>query len=151
TALALTRQSVPTLNRSAYAPASGAGRGGYVLSDSKGAPDVILIATGSEVQLALEAQDALAAEGIQARVVSLPCWELFEEQDESYRKEVIPDDVKARVAVEAGTSFGWERYVGMNGKVVGIDRFGESAPWQDIYDYLGITAEAVVDAARSLL
>ncbi len=151
TALALTRQSVPTMNRSDYASAEGVRRGGYVLSDSEGTPDVILIATGSEVQLALEAKKALANEGVQARVVSMPCWGLFDEQEEAYRKEVLPPAITARVAVEAGTSFGWERYVGLKGKIVGIDRFGESAPYQEIYQHLGITAETVFAAAKSVL
>ncbi len=151
TALALTRQNVPTLDRSRYASAKGVHRGGYVLSESEGAPDVILIATGSEVQLALEAQERLASDGTRARVVSMPCWGLFDQQDESYRNDVLPPEITARVAVEAGTPFGWERYVGLNGKVVGIDRFGESAPYTEIYQSLGITAEAVVEAAKSLL
>lgn len=151
TALALTRQSVPTLDRTVYASAEGVKRGAYVLAEAHGAPDAILIATGSEVQIALAAQRELSAVGTEVRVVSMPCWELFEEQDEAYRNNVLPPDVTARVAVEAGTTFGWERYVGMYGKVVGIDRFGESAPYQDAYRSLGITAEAVAKAVKSLL
>ncbi len=151
TALALTRQNVPTLDRSRYASAEGVRNGGYILSEADGTPDVILIGTGSEVHLALEAQKTLVSEGIRARVVSLPCWGLFDQQDVSYRNEVLPAEITARVAVEAGTPFGWERYVGLTGKIVGIDRFGESAPYQEIYQSLGITAEAVVEAAKMLL
>jgi len=119
-----------------------------VLADTEGMPDVILIATGSEVHVALEAQQVLAGEGINARVVSMPCWGLFDQQDQAYKDDVLPPEITARVAVEAGTPFGWERYVGLNGKIVGIDRFGESAPYQDIYRHLGITAEAVAEAVR---
>ena len=151
TALALTRQGVPTLDRSEYASAECVQRGAYVLADTEETPDVILIATGSEIHIALDAQQALAGEGVNARVVSMPCWGLFDQQDQAYKDDVLPPEITARVAVEAGTPFGWERYVGMNGKVVGIDRFGESAPYQDIYRSLGITAEAVVEAAKSLL
>jgi transketolase len=151
TALALTRQNVPTLDRNVVGPAEGLHRGAYVLADVDGTADVLLLGTGSEVQLALAAREALAGEGIRARVVSMPCWEAFEEQDQSYRDSVLPPDVRARVAVEAASPFGWGRYVGLDGAVVGIDRFGESAPYEAVYKQVGITAEAVADAARKVL
>jgi transketolase len=152
TALALTRQNVPTLDRSVHAPADGLHRGAYVLAEADGgAPQVLLLSTGSEVQLALAARESLAGEGVRARVVSMPCWEAFEEQDQSYRDSVLPPDLRARVAVEAASPFGWARYVGLDGAVVGIDRFGESAPYEAVYEQVGITAEAVADAARHVL
>jgi transketolase len=151
TALALTRQNVPTFDRTKYAPAVGLHRGAYVLADTEGRPEVLLLATGSEVQLAVDARESLAAEGVRARVVSMPCWEAFEEQDEDYRHSVLPPDVTARVAVEAASPFGWARYVGLNGAVVGLDRFGESAPYEDVYRQVGISADAVVEAARRVL
>ncbi|HYE97227.1 MAG TPA: transketolase C-terminal domain-containing protein, partial [Rubricoccaceae bacterium] len=152
TALALTRQNVPTLDRSTFAPADQLHRGAYVLADAEGGPpDVILMGTGSEVHLALEAREMLAGEGIKARVVSMPCWEAFEVQDEVYRRSVFPPDVRARVAVEAASPVGWATYVGLDGAVVGIERFGESAPYQKVYDHLGITAAAVADAARRVV
>jgi len=149
-ALVLTRQNLPTLDRSVYAPASGVSRGGYVLADADdGKPQVILMATGSELQLAVAARETLADEGIAARVVSMPSWELFDEQDEAYRNEVLPPKVTARVAVEAGVVQGWERYLGSRGIFVGMDSFGASAPYKEAYEGFGITAEAVADAARS--
>ncbi|MCQ8828064.1 transketolase family protein [Streptomyces malaysiensis] len=152
-ALALTRQSLPTLDRTRYGPASGLARGGYVLADPADGepPEVLLIATGSEVHLALEAFHKLAADGVRARVVSLPCWELFERQSAAYRNAVLPPSVTARVAVELGSPFGWERYVGRDGAVVGLRSFGESAPMDVLLTEFGITAEAVTEAARSQL
>jgi transketolase len=148
-ALALTRQKVPTLDRSEVAPTSGALRGAYTLwQRDDGDPDVLLLATGSEVHIALEAARQLDAN---ARVVSMPCWEVFAEQPESYRDAVLPPDVRARVSVEAGITFGWERWVGEHGCSVGIDRFGASAPYERIYAELGLTAEAVTSAAARLL
>jgi transketolase len=148
-ALALTRQKVPTLDRSEAAPASGALRGAYTLwQRDDGDPDVLLLATGSEVHIALEAARQLDAN---ARVVSMPCWEVFAEQPESYRDAVLPPDVRARVSVEAGITFGWERWVGEHGSSVGVDRFGASAPYERIYEELGLTAEAVASAAARLL
>ena len=124
-------------------------RGGYVLLDADDAtPDVVLMGTGSEVQLAVEARELLAADGIKARVVSLPCLEWFEQQDAAYRDTVLPPIVKARVAVEAGVKQGWREYVGDRGRIVSIDRYGASADYARIYKELGITAEAVADAAR---
>ncbi|RRR76371.1 MAG: transketolase [Candidatus Viridilinea halotolerans] len=153
TALIFTRQGVPTLDRSAgtgLASATDALRGGYVLRDAAN-PQVALLATGSELSVALAAADQLAAQGIAVRVVSMPCWERFEAQEASYRAAVLPPSLTARVAVEAGRSLGWERYVGSQGAVVGVDRFGASAPHTEIFARLGITAEAVVDAALRLL
>ncbi|GHD77545.1 transketolase [Streptomyces mirabilis] len=152
-ALALTRQALPTLDRTIYGPASGLARGGYVLADPADGepPEVLLIATGSEVHLALEAFHKLAADGIRARVVSLPCWELFERQSATYRDEVLPPSVAARVAVELGSPFGWERYVGRDGAIVGLRSFGESAPMDVLLTEFGITAEAVTETARAQL
>ncbi|NNF58295.1 MAG: transketolase [Rhodothermaceae bacterium] len=146
---AFTRQNVPTLDRETYASAEGVRRGAYVLSDCEGTPDLLLLATGSEVHLALEAQDKLAEDGIATRVVSMPCWELFDEQDQDYRDAVLPPDVTARVGVEAGATLGWYKYVGLNGQVVGLDHFGQSAPWEEVYDDFGLTAKAVAEAARA--
>ena len=152
TGLVLSRQGLPVLDREALAPASGLARGAYVLSDPTGAaPAAILIASGSEVSIALEAQQKLAAEGLAVRVVSMPCWELFEDQDESYRESVLPVSVRARVSVEAGTTFGWQRWVGDTGLSVGIDRFGASAPGDVNFEKLGVHAEAVCSSVRSLV
>jgi transketolase len=148
----LTRQDIPTLDRTKYAPAAGLRRGGYVLSEAAGgAPQAILIGTGSEVQVALEAQEKLAAAGVRARVVSLPCWELFSAQGRDYQEQVIPRSVPVRVSVEAGATFGWERWVGERGASVGIDRYGASAPYEIIYKELGITGEHVASVVQKLL
>jgi transketolase len=150
--LVLTRQNLPILDRARYASADGVERGAYVLADSPGGvPQIILIASGSEVALAVESQDKLAAEGIAARVVSMPSWDLFEKQPQSYRDEVLPPTVTARVAVEAGAPFGWERYVGPKGAVIGLNRFGASAPYKVIAEHLGFTPANVVEHARRLL
>jgi transketolase len=150
TALVLTRQAVPVLDRARVASATGVSRGAYVLADA-GEPDVILIATGSETQLALEARERLDAEGVAARVVSMPSMELFEAESDEYREQVLPDRVRARVAVEAGATPGWRRWVGLDGAVVGVDRFGASAPYQTLFRELGVTADAVVEGARHLV
>jgi transketolase len=150
-ALALTRQNLPTLDRETYGPAEGVRRGAYVLSDCEGTPDVLLLGTGSEVHLALEAREILEGEGVAARVVSMPCWELFRQQDEAYRDEVLPPEVTARVGVEAAHPLGWHEWIGRDGAFVGMSRFGASAPYQRIYDELGITGEAVAAAARHQL
>ena len=150
TALVLTRQALPVIDRACHAPAEGAAHGAYVLRGVDD-PEVILLATGSEVHLALAAQDILAAQKVRVRVVSMPCWELFDEQSDEYREAVLPSSVRARVAVEAGTTLAWGRYVGLDGEVVGLDRFGASAPQTVLYRELGITAEAVADAARRVL
>jgi transketolase len=146
-ALVLSRQDLPVV-APVGAPVA---RGGYVLRDAERAPDVLLLATGSEVSLALEAQAALAQDGVAARVVSLPCWERFLAQDAAYRDEVLPPSVRARVAVEAGVTFGWGSLVGPTGQVVGLDRFGASAPGEVLYEQLGITVAAVVSAARTTI
>jgi transketolase len=151
-ALVLTRQNVPVVDRSKYAPAEGLRRGGYVLADAGGGePDVILIATGSEVALALAAHEELSGEGISSRVVSLPCWELFDRQDASYRDEVLPPSVTARVSVEEASTLGWDRYVGHAGKRIGMHTFGSSAPLKDVLDKFGFTPDKVAEAAREVL
>ena len=150
TALALTRQKVPVIDRKRYAKADGMRRGGYVLADAE-SPKLILIATGSEVSLALEASEKLQAEGVPARVVSLPCWELFEEQSQEYRDEVLPPSITARLAVEAGVRQGWDRYVGPRGDVICLDRFGASAPGDVALKELGFNVENVLNHARGLL
>lgn len=147
TVLALTRQSVPALDRPRFSPTHGVSRGGYILRDV-GNPEVILMATGSEVHLALAAQEILAQEDMRARVVSMPCWELFDEQSADYRDRVLPPRIRARVAVEAGATLAWARYTGLDGFVVGLDRFGASAPHQTLYEQLGITSDAIANAAR---
>ncbi|HWG95010.1 MAG TPA: transketolase C-terminal domain-containing protein, partial [Mycobacteriales bacterium] len=150
--ICLTRQNVPTFDRSVFAPADGVARGGYVLRDaSSGTPQVVLIGTGSEVQVAVAAQELLEAEGIPTRVVSMPCVEWFRAQEEAYRRTVLPADVKARVAVEAGIAQPWHEWVGEAGEVVGIEHFGASAPFGVLYEQFGITAERVVAAARASL
>ena len=153
TALVLTRQNLPVADRLLVGGADGVRRGGYVFWDSAEgkAPQVILIGTGSELQLAAAAGKTLAAEGIRVRVVSLPCWELFDAQTKEYRDAVLPPAVQTRVAVEAGVRLGWEHYVGVKGSVIGIDHFGASAPYQVLYEKFGITAERVAAEARRLL
>jgi transketolase len=152
-ALALTRQKVPTLDRTEVAPAEGLARGAYVLweaEEANGVPDLILVATGSEVHVALEAAKRLDGQGVHARVVSLPCWELFEAQPREYRDEVLPPDVKARVSVEAGVGFGWRRWVGDEGDSISIERFGASAPGPTVLEELGYSVDNVVARALSL-
>jgi transketolase len=150
TALVLTRQGVPTLDRQQYGAADGALRGAYVVSDADDA-QVILMGTGSELQLALDAQSQLAEKGVAARVVSMPSWELFAAQTAAYQQSVLPANITARVSIEAGTTFGWERYLGSTGKAIGLDHYGASAPYKTIYQEFGITAEAMVEAALSLI
>jgi transketolase len=150
--LALSRQALPTLDRAVTGAASGVARGAYVLMDAEGGdPDVLLLATGSEVQLALAAREELAGSGLRARVVSMPCWELFDRQPREYRDEVLPPGVRARVAVELGSTFGWERYVGDGGTVVGMTTFGASAPLADLLADFGFTAARVSEAAREVV
>jgi len=147
--LILSRQAMPTLDRTKFAPASGLAKGAYILSDAPdGKPDVILIGSGSEVSLCVSAQEKLAAEKIKARVVSMPCWQLFELQPQSYRDTVLPPAITARVSVEMSSVFGWERYVGMKGAMVGMHTFGASAPIKDLLKHFGFTTEAVVAAAK---
>jgi transketolase len=150
TALVLTRQGLPTFDRNQLAPSDDAFRGAYVLNDVEN-PAAILMASGSEVHIALEAQTQLAADGINARVVSMPSWELFEEQPGWYKESVLPAAIKARVSIEAAATHGWERYTGLNGVSIGLNRFGASAPYETIYEKLGITAEAMVEAVQTLL
>ena len=148
TLMALSRQKLPI-----YAETAGDGalRGGYVLRDGEGTPEVILIGTGSELQLAVQAGEQLQAQGVKARVVSMPCFELFDQQDATYRDSVLPRQVHARVSVEAGITFGWERYIGGTGVAVGIDRFGASAPAPDLFQHFGFTVDTVVGAARTAM
>jgi len=148
--LALTRQKLPVLDRKLYAPAEELRKGAYVLAGSN-APRVLLMATGSEVHLALEAMQLLEADGVAARVVSMPSWELFEQQSKEYRDRVIPPSVRARVAVEAGVRLGWERYLGPDGVFVGMQSFGASAPYQKAYEGFGITVPHIVASAKGLL
>jgi transketolase len=147
--LILSRQALPTVDRSVMAPATEIANGAYVLVDAAdGEPDVILIGTGSEVGLALSARDELAAEGIKARVVSMPCSELFDRQPQSYRDEVLPPTVKARVAIEQASTLGWHRYVGDGGAIVGMHTFGASAPLKLLVEKFGFTPDAVAGIAR---
>ena len=150
-AMALTRQTLPVFDRTELTSAEGLRRGAYVLREAEGQPDVLLIGTGSEVQRTLGAAERLTADGIQAQVVSMPSWELFEAQSETYRRTVLPPDVTARVSVEAGVPQGWERYVGPEGTRIGIDRFGASAPGSVNMEKFGFTAEHVAEEARRLM
>jgi len=150
--LALSRQPLPTLDRSKYAPASGVAQGAYVLADAPGGkPEVILIASGSELILAVNAHEKLLSEGIRSRVVSMPSWDIFENQPRKYRNSVLPPDVVARVAVEQASTFGWERYVGGSGRTIGMETFGASAPLKELQRKFGFEPERVVLAAKELL
>jgi transketolase len=150
--LVLSRQNLPTLDRSKYAPASGLKKGAYVLADAEdGKPDVILMGTGSEVSLCVDAYESLKAEGIKARVVSMPCWETFDDQDQAYRESVLPPPVQARVSVEQASAFGWAKYVGSEGTSIAMRSFGASAPLKDLLKEFGFTAEKVVEAAKTQL
>jgi len=151
-ALILTRQALPTLDRTKYASADGVARGAYVLADAEGGkPQVILLATGSEVGLCVDACEKLKQEGIKARVVSMPSWDIFERQDKDYRDQVLPPAVTARVAVEQASTFGWAQYVGAQGRIIGMHTFGASAPLKDLQKKFGFTSDAVIQAARELL
>jgi transketolase len=150
--LVLSRQPLPTLDRSKYAPASGVARGAYVLADAPGGnPELILIASGSEVSLAVDAHEVLLAAGIRSRVVSMPSWDIFEDQSQEYRDTVLPPAVKARVAIEQASTFGWERYVGNTGRVIGMKTFGASAPLKELQKEFGFEPETVVAAAKQVL
>jgi transketolase len=163
TALALTRQKVPLIDRSRFAPAEGLRRGAYILAEAEAVarplgrvqgdvtPQLILIATGSEVSLALEAREKLQQEGVATRVVSMPCWEFFEDQSKAYRNEVLPPSISARLAVEAGVRQGWDRYVGAKGDVICLDRFGASAPGDVALRNLGFNVDNIRKRAKSLL
>lgn len=151
-ALVLSRQAIPTLDRSKYAPASGVAKGAYVLADApSGKPDVILMGTGSELSLCVDACEKLKTEGVKARVVSMPSWEIFEQQDASYKESVLPSDVTARVSVEMASTFGWERYTGRKGRNIGMHRFGASAPLKDLLKYFGFTVDKVVAEAHAAI
>jgi transketolase len=150
--LTLSRQPLPTLDRTKYASASGVARGAYVLADAPGGnPEVILIATGSELALAVEAHEKLVASGIRSRVVSMPSWEIFDDQTQDYRDSVLPPRVKARMAIEQASSFGWERYVGTGGQLTCMKTFGASAPLKELQRKFGFEPERVVAAAKELL
>jgi len=150
--LVLTRQPLPTIDRTKYSSASGVAKGAYILADAKDAnPDVVLIGTGSELSLCVAAYEQLASEGIKARVVSMPSTELFDKQDDAYKRSVLPPEVKARVSVEAGSVFGWERYVGLEGVIIGMTTFGASAPIKDLMKKYGFTVEHVMQAAKQVL
>ncbi|OPY08079.1 MAG: Transketolase [Syntrophus sp. PtaB.Bin001] len=152
TVLVFSRQNLPVLDRNVLAPAAGLRKGGYILWESGNeTPDVILIGTGSEVVPALEAGRDLAADGVSVRVVSLPSWEIFDSQPAAYRESILPSAVRARVAVEAGIKLGWERYVGLDGTVIGMEGFGASAPAKVLFEKFGITADRVTEAAKALL
>jgi len=151
-ALILTRQDLPTLDRTKYSAASGVRQGAYILAEASSfPPQVILMGTGSEVHICLQAQEMLQSEGIPTRVVSMPSWELFELQSEEYRQQVLPEQVVCRVAVEAGVRLGWDRYLGPQGRFVGMNTFGASAPYRELYKYFGITPERVVEEVKSVL
>jgi transketolase len=151
-ALVLSRQPLPTLDRTKYASAEGVAKGAYILADaSDGKPDVIIMGTGSEVSLCVGAYEQLKAEGVKARVVSMPSWDIFEHQDEAYRRKVLPPDVKARVAVEQASTFGWAQYVGLDGKIIGMHTFGASAPLKELQKKFGFSPDKVVEAAREAI
>jgi transketolase len=151
-ALVLTRQDVPIIDRSRYATAEGLRRGGYVLADPDGGdPEVILIATGSEVALAVAAHEKLIDDGVRSRVVSLPCWELFERQDQAYRDEVLPPVITARVSIEEASTLGWEKFVGPEGAMIGMHTFGSSAPLKDVQSKFGFTPDKVAETAKEVL
>jgi len=152
TALVLTRQAIPTLDRAKYAPASGVAKGAYVLADAPGGkPDVILMGTGSELSLCVDAYEKLKAEGVKARVVSMPSWEIFEQQDAAYKESVLPASVTARVSVEMAATLGWDRYVGPKGRKIGMHSFGASAPLKDLLKFFGFTVDKVVAEARAAM
>ena len=152
TVITLSRQPLPTLDRGKYEPASGVAQGAYILADAPGGnPEVILIASGSEVSLAVDAYEQLVKEGVKARVVSMPCWDLFERQTVEYRNSVLPPSVKARVAIEQASTFGWERYVGEKGRVIGMHTFGASAPLKELQNKFGFVPDQVVAVAKEVL
>lgn len=149
--LVLSRQDLPVLDQEKYGSAEGVEKGAYILSDSEGEPDIILIATGSEVVLILEAQEKLKAEGVKARVISMPSWELFEKQDAAYKESIFPKNLKKRLSVEAGSTLGWHKYVTDEGYVLGMTTFGESAPAKELYEFFGFTVENIVKQAKAVI
>jgi transketolase len=151
-ALVLSRQALPTFDRSKYASAAGVAKGAYVMAEAPGGPpEIILIASGSEVSLIVDAHETLTAEGIRSRVVSMPSWDIFEHQTRAYRESVLPPEVTARVAVEQGSVLGWDRYVGPRGEVIGMKTFGASAPLKELQRKFGFEPERVVTTAKELL
>jgi transketolase len=151
-ALVLSRQPLPTLDRTRYASATGVSKGAYVLANSPGGdPELIVIASGSELILAVDAHEKLVADGIRSRVVSMPSWDIFEHQAEEYRATVLPPQVTARIAIEQASTFGWERYVGTKGRVIGMHTFGASAPLKELQRKFGFEPEQVVSVAKDLL
>jgi transketolase len=151
-ALILSRQALPTIDRNKYASAAGVANGAYVLADAPGRkPEVILIASGSEIILALQAHEQLLTEGIRSRVVSMPSWDIFENQPHEYRDRVLPSGVKARVAIEQASTFGWERYVGTTGRIIGMQTFGASAPLKALQKKFGFEPDLIVAAAKEQL
>jgi transketolase len=150
--LVLARQALPTVDRTRYAPASGVAKGGYILADAPGGkPEILFLATGSEVALAIEAYETLTAEGVRARLVSMPSWELFEQQPQRYRDSVIPPEVTARISLEQGSTMGWALYHGSSGRAIGMKTFGASAPLKELQKKFGFTSENVLVTARELL
>jgi transketolase len=150
--LALSRQPLPTLDRNKYAAASGVARGAYILAEAPGSnPEVILIASGSEVSLAVDAHEKLLGEGIRSRVVSMPSWDLFEHQPKEYRESVLPAKVAARISIEQASTFGWERYVGPSGRMIGMKTFGASAPLKELQKKFGFEPGRIVEVAKELL
>jgi len=150
-ALVLTRQAIPTIDRNRYAAAEGALKGAYILKDSEKNPEIILIGTGSEVHICLDAAMQLEKEGVNTRVVSMPCWELFDQQSKNYRESVLPETVRVRISMEAGSKIGWEKYTGNSDTIVGMESFGASAPYQDLYKKFGLTIENIVTLAKKEL
>jgi transketolase len=150
--LVLSRQPLPTLDRSRYAAASNLARGAYILADAPGAkPEIILIASGSEVSLAVNAHETLVGEGVRSRVVSMPSWDIFDHQSQDYRDRVLPPTVKLRIAIEQASTLGWERYVGDSGRIIGMKTFGASAPLKELQKKFGFEPENLVAAAKELL
>ncbi len=148
--LILSRQATPTIDRDVYASAEGLERGGYIVAGvDDPQPDVILMGSGAELDLAIKAHERLAGEGVKARVVSLPCWSWFEEQDKAYRNSVLPPEITARVAIECGSPIGWDRYAGASGEIIAMRSFGASAPAGDLFKHFGFTVDHVCDAARA--
>jgi transketolase len=147
----LTRQKLPTVDRTKFPSANNLTKGAYILSENSSSPNLILIGTGSEVQLALGAYEQLVKEGVKARVVSMPSWELFERQSKEYRDSVLPPSVKKRIAVEAGVTMGWEKYVGDSGRIIGMTSYGASAPADVLFKHFGFTIDNVLKTAKELL
>jgi transketolase len=151
TALILSRQNLPLIDRKRMAPAKNLNKGGYILNDLRGIIDIILIASGSEVSIALAAAEVLESKNKKVRVVSMPSWEIFSEQSEKYRQKVLPSEISKRISIEAGAALGWERYTGFKGRIIGINSFGSSAPGKILLEKFGFTVQKVVEVASQLL